>query len=260
MPLIKHLPKDALVIYDRGYASFAIVYLHLLYGTQCIVRLPSSFDYDVSDFVQSGEPQRIIHTGLKERSARAVRNLGHAVSRKDQFPVRLIRVDLPTGEIEILMTTLVNTRRFRHSSFGKLYRRRWGIETSIFVLKSYLQAAVFASYTLPGVAQELWAIFAMYNVQTIFIEAQKRDIKAINQKRFYDYQVNRNMAAGLIKRFYSCIFSNKIKAWYAKLKCLIKELFRYLEPIRPRKNRQRKRKILRGTERHIYESNYKSTL
>lgn len=78
--------------------------------------------------------------------------------------MRFIRVDLPTGEVEVLMTTLLDNKKYPPALFGDLYDLRWGVETSIFVLKSYLQMAQFSAYTLPGVEQDLWSTFWMFNV------------------------------------------------------------------------------------------------
>jgi hypothetical protein len=256
-PLIKALPANSVTIYDRGFASYAIPYLHLLYGTHCIVRVKTSFNPTVVDFLQSGQNELIVNMSMTERAVRSLRRLDYKVSRRDRLTYRLIRVDLPTGEVEVLLTTLLDRKRYHHKHFKGLYKLRWGVETSIFVVKSYFQAAVFSSYTLTGVEQDLWALFAMYNLQSMLMIAQEKKLQRINEKRIYNYQLNRNVGVGLIKRFIGYTFLDEIKAWNAKVHVLLDELIRHLEPMRPRPSRIRKRKIMRGTERHIYESNYK---
>lgn len=260
MPLIKDMPANTLAIYDRGFAGFAIPFLHRFYGTHCIIRLKTDFNPTVVDFVQSNETERIITPRLTHRALSAVCKLGLEPSRNEVIPLRLIRVDLPSGEVEVLLTTLMHRQHFHHRHFADLYNKRWGVETSILVLKSFFQAAVFSSYTLTGIQQELWALFAMYNLQSILIASKQKALQRINQRRKFDYQINRNVTVGIIKRYVPLLFLDEIKAWYAKIHCLLDDLIRHLEPIRPRPSRVRKRKFLRGTERHIYEPNYKSTL
>lgn len=259
-PLIEKLDADIVAIYDRGFGAYAIPFLHNLYGSNCIVRLKVNFNKTVTSFVQSGDNERIVTEHLSERGVRTIRKLGHKVSRKDTITFRLIRVNLPTGEVEVLLTTLLDQKKYHHRHFAGLYDDRWGIETNIFVLKSYFQAAVFSAYTLPGVLQDIWALFAMYNIQTMCTRSKEKEIRQINKRRKYDYQINRNVGIGLIKRFITSLFLDEIKAWNARINSLSDELIRHLEPVRPRPSRERKRKILRGTERHIYESNYKPTL
>lgn len=172
MPLIKDMPSDSLAIYDRGFGGFAIPYLHRLYGSHCIIRLKTDFNPAVVNFVQSNEAERIITPRLTDRALSALRRLGIEPDRNELIPLRLIRVDLPTGEVEVLLTTLMHRRHFHHRHFVWLYNKRWGVETSIHVLKSFFQAAVFSSYTLTGILQELWALFAMYNLQSMLIASR----------------------------------------------------------------------------------------
>ena len=259
-PLIKDYPDDVLAIYDRGFGSYAIPYLHQLHGSHCVIRLQKSFNPQVISFIQSNENERIVTAQMSERAVRSLKKMGHSVSRKNSLTYRLIRVDLPTGEVEVLLTTLLHRRYFHHKHFKELYAKRWGIETAIFILKSYFQAASFSSYTLPAMEQEIWSIFAMYNLQSILLFSQQKEVQLIQQNRKYRYQINRNVAIGLIKRYLPPIFLDSQKSWYAKLKVLLKQITRFLEPIRPRPSRVRKRRIMRANERHIYEPNYKPTL
>ena len=260
LPLVNQLPQNSITIYDRGFASYALPYLHQQNGTHCIIRLKTTFSPMVINFVQSTDRERIIQSPMTERAVRGLRKMGYKVSRKDFITYRLIRVDLPNNETEVLLTTLMNRKRFHHRHFKQLYNLRWGVETSIFILKSFFQAAVFASYTLPGVEQELWALFAMYNLQTMLHSEKEKSVQKINKKRQHNYHINRNLSVGLIKRFLSFILLDEVKNWMAKTKVLLDQIITHLEPIRPRPSRERSRKIMRGTERHIYESNYKPTL
>lgn len=259
-PLVKDYPSDVLAIYDRGFGSYALPYLHQLHGSHCVIRLQKSFNPQVVDFIQSNENERIITTNMSERAVRSLKKVGYKVSRKNTLTYRLIRVELPTGEVEVLLTTLLHRRYFHHKHFKELYAKRWGIETAIFVLKSYFQAATFSSYTLPAVEQEIWAMFTMYNLQSILLFSQQKEVQKIQQQRQYRYQINRNVAIGLIKRYLPSIFLDDVKSWYAKLKVLLKQMLQHLEAIRPRPSRVRRVRRMRSPERHIYEPNYKPAL
>ena len=259
-PLIPYLDKDVLAIYDRGFNSYLVPYLHQLYGTHCLMRLKTDFSPLVVDFLNSGEKERLVECALTDRSVRALRQNGISASKKDVVKFRLIRVELPKGQVEVLLTNLFHRQHFHHKHFAALYQKRWGVETSIFVLKSFFQAATFSSYSTHGVAQDIWALFAMYNLQSMLFAAQQKQLQQLCGKRLYLYRINRNVGIGIIKRFSTSIFLEEIKAWQARIHCRPDELIRRFEPVRPQPGRERKRKILRGTERHIYESNYKQTL
>ena len=46
----------------------------------------------------------------------------------DPLRVRLIRVELESGEVEVLITSLLDTKDYPYRAFAKLYALRWGIE------------------------------------------------------------------------------------------------------------------------------------
>jgi hypothetical protein len=137
---------------------------------------------------------------------------------------------------------------------------RWGVETCFHILKSYFQAAVFASFTSNSIEQELWALFALFNIQSICNSALVSQVKRISNKRKYDYQINRNVGLGYLKRLLPNLLLNPEKRWWAKLRQLLSHLLSALEPIRKGLEKERRRRLMRGTERHIYEPNYKPSI
>ena len=87
------------------------------------------------------------------------------------------------GTIEVLMTSLTDRRRYPHRVCKWLYGKRWGVETAIFVLKSFLQLALFSAHTQPGVEQDLWASFAFYNQQAVLVAACEDEVQRKTKHR-----------------------------------------------------------------------------
>ena len=50
--------------------------------------------------------------------------------------VRLVRVNLPNGEKEVLITSVLDSKRIGARSFKGLYHARWGVEEAFKRLKS----------------------------------------------------------------------------------------------------------------------------
>jgi hypothetical protein len=123
---ISRIPNDVIVVYDRGFASYAVPWLHMHYGSNCIVRVKTTFNPTVIDFIQSVEAERIVESFMPERASRSLRKLGFDVKRSDLIRYRLIRVDLPSGETEVLMTTLFNRNKFHYRHFAHLYALKMG--------------------------------------------------------------------------------------------------------------------------------------
>ena len=80
------------------------------------------------------------------------------------------------------MTSLTDARRYPHRNFKWLYGKRWGVETAIFVLKSFLQLALISARTQPGVEQDLWASFAFYNQQSALMMACQEEVEQATQQ------------------------------------------------------------------------------
>lgn len=259
MPLIASIPKDVIAIYDRGFAGYALPYLHQLHGSHCIIRLTSTFNPIVKAFINSGKRQQRVRAPMTERATRSLRKLGYKVCRKDIMTYRLIRVDLP-HEVEVLMTTLLDTRQWPAHEFKELYRLRWGVETCFHIFKSYFQAAAFSTYKIAGVEQDLWACFALFNMQTACHRALHRSINSLSNRRTFSYQLNRNVGLGFLKRLLPALLLHPLKQLGDRLDRLLHLLIRAVEPVRSQKNRVRKKRLIRGAERHIYEPNYRPSL
>ena len=253
---------NAIYIYDRHYASFALAYLHDRRGSDYVIRMKTDGGSSlVQDFLQSTDKQRVVTAQLRTgRAFYKLDELGLQPERGAQFKVRLVRVELDDGTVEVLMTSLIDGRRYPHRSFKWLYGKRWGVETAIFVLKSFLQLALISARTQPGVEQDLWASFAFYNQQSALMMACQEEVEQATKHRKYEYRINRNVTAGMIRHFLTHIYLDGPAAWRNKTLVLLRLMPRYTEPYRPERSRARERKIMRMNNRHIHEKNYRKAM
>lgn len=259
-PNVAQLPKDAIYLYDRGFDGHGLPFLHDRHGSYYIIRRKANVSQPVVDFVESLEKERVVEIVLRDRAFRTLQGLKLKPVRNKKITVRLVRVELPTGEVEVLMTNLMHRRRFHYKRIGELYARRWAVETAFNNIKSVLQLPLFSARSQPGVGQQLWATFFNYNLNSIFAFALQKQVEKQTAHRKLSYRINRNMAAGLIKRWLPYLMCLSERRWRAKTRVLKELLCSYLEADRPRPGRPRKRKILRAQDRHLYEKNYCSTM
>jgi IS4 transposase len=68
-----------------------------------------------------------------------------------------VPVDLPSGEPEILVSSLTDLQAFPTALFADLYNQRWGVEEDYNVLKSRLNIENYSSVSVEGVLQDLHA-------------------------------------------------------------------------------------------------------
>lgn len=262
---VQEIPKDVIAIYDRGYGSHIIPFWHDKNGSKYIIRLKTEFSNTVKKFMQSNDNEVLITEPLSERCYKVLEKFGIRKSKKDTITYRLVKIILPTGETEVLMTNLDNT--FTINDLGELYRLRWGIETCFFCLKSHQMLGIFSGYSEEVILQDIWANLLFYNMQSITnLEANLR-AKQISQKRKnkpsknkkkenLGYQVNRNIGAGILRTYWFDLWEKRDK----ELEQVLEEMQIYylqsLEMIKP-KRAERKRKMIRTNDRHQTEWNYK---
>lgn len=79
----------------------------------------------VRQFYNSGKKEKIISLSAFPSSIKQCREMGLALK---PLRLRLLRVELDTGEAEILITSLLNRDRYPIKEFAELYHLRWPVE------------------------------------------------------------------------------------------------------------------------------------
>jgi hypothetical protein len=146
-PHLKDIPKDVLSVYDRHYGSHLMAFLHQHYQSPCLIRMKTrSTCRQVSAFLASGRQETTVTETLNERAWRELRKMKINKSKYHSLTYRLIRVELSTGETEVLLTTLLSPF-FSPGDFAWLYGKRWGVETCFDQIRNLMKAPVFSGYS-----------------------------------------------------------------------------------------------------------------
>jgi len=102
---------------------------------------------------------------------------GSFLSRIEQTDIRIIECQITiattaghrTG-VYRLATTLLDQRRYPAFELVKLYHERWEVESAFFAIKkSMLGRRVLRARTMPGIAQEIYALLTAYQLIRIAI-------------------------------------------------------------------------------------------
>lgn len=165
--------------------------------------------------------------------------------QKDEpIKVRLVRVELPTGEVEVLATSLYHVKTYPSKVFKALYFKRWKVETFYDELKNKLKVELFTGYSDKVIQQDFYIALFVSNIQSIIVRDVKEEIEQANLTKKWDYKVNTNLSYGFLKNEIVSLFFSKsdIDDIVEELKTLYKN---NLVPIRP--NRFNQRNKLRRT-------------
>ena len=141
---ISHYRKDAIVIYDRLYADFSVIAFHANAGIDFVIRCPEITTFKkVQNFIKSDLVDEIINLKVTQKQKKFVEENG----LPKEVTVRLVKVKLSNGEIEVLMTSLLE-EDYKLEDFKWLYNKRWGVETYLDRLKNQLEVERFSSSKL----------------------------------------------------------------------------------------------------------------
>jgi hypothetical protein len=229
-----HVKKSDLVIYDRGYPSFDLIYNHNKLEANFLIRAKYDFNNTTKEFIKAGKPTQIVEVYPGQHK----KIVDKEYEKNTSVKVRLIRVELPGGEVELLITSLLDLKKYPTEMFKELYFKRWGIETFYDEFKNKLIVESFSGYSNQSILQDFYAALFVSNVQTLIISEIVDEIDAQTQGNKYKYKVNANLSYGFLKnRIITLFFSNNnMDKTIEELKLLFKT---HLVPIRPNRSIER---------------------
>ena len=198
---LKHLRKcqfeKDLLIYDRYYDGMWFMFYHLLKKKDFIIRMARNSITEVQNFFSSNEESKIIEiTKLHADSQKQLNNLNLEFK---PFKIRLVKVVLDNGEVEVLATSLLDEKRYPNKEFKWLYGKRWGIETEFDHLKNHLMIEDFTGLSSLSVLQDFFVRMFMANMQQIFISEAQDELKEQKKDTEYEYKINKNLSFGFMK-------------------------------------------------------------
>jgi IS4 transposase len=120
-------------------------------------------------------------------------------NKNTPIKVRLIRVELPKGQVEVLITSLLDSKAYSSSIFKTLYSKRWGIETFYDELKNKLKIEHFSGYSNRSILQDFYAALFISNIQTLIVNELNDEKQNNDKQQKYQYKVNTNLSYGFLK-------------------------------------------------------------
>jgi IS4 transposase len=190
---VKHFNKEAINIYDRLYADYSILSFHIKEGTDFVIRCPLTNSFKVViDFVKSDCKDKIVNLKVTEGQKKFVQEN----KLPEEIKVRLVKVKLNNGDIEVLISSLLDRERYLHSDFKWLYNKRWGIETFFDRLKNLLEIERFSSETMIGIEQDFYALIFLSTFESVLTKEDEEELNIQNyeKKLKYEYKINKSVS------------------------------------------------------------------
>jgi hypothetical protein len=234
--LLKHLDrveKGDLLLLDRGYPCFWLLYLLEAKGIEYCVRLKDNWWVKVNEFVQSGQSQQIVEFTLPDKDQQKLKDYPGIIGKP--LKCRLVRVELEDGQIEVLCTSLLNPKKYKTHEFAQLYHHRWNQEEAYKLLKSRCEMEKFSGKTAHAVQQDFHAKTFMMTMCAIHAHPIEEKVKkeyreASEDKPKHQQKINRTHALATFQDMLVPLFlKNQVKKAvnaFSKLVYATRELIR----------------------------------
>lgn len=243
--MLKNVKHDSIIVADRNYDSYNNIAHLENKGMKYVIRIKANVGIvkkfnlpsdEETDFVAE------IHlTRERTKEAKSDPDKYRLLAKnsnfdflpqnsKDTYPLkfRIIRIKISDNKYETLVTNLWSNE-FSAEDIKKIYKLRWGIETSFRELKYHIGLIAFHSKKKDCMKQEIFANLIMYNFSMLITENILIDDDKHNK---YRYKVNYAIAIHICINFFRSdhVSPSNLEKLMARNKC----------PVRPDRNADRK--------------------
>ena len=218
---LKTLRAGDVVVYDRGYFSYAMLYGHQRQGVDVIFRLARRAGKLIDAFMDGSEIEAIVAIEVAPARRPAIRQEHPDIVFRPLF-LRLIKYVID-GKTYTLGTTLLDGNVYPKAAFPDLYHARWGIEELYKVSKQLIGVDDFHAQTERGVKQELFAHFVLLTLNRILANHTEAGLNATRklQADAPRFQVNIKNALVTMARHLEELFLRQTRLTCATLNTLI---------------------------------------
>lgn len=245
--------KNDLVLYDRGYCAFWLYALPIKHTISFCMRATTHRDLIVQAFIESNKKESVVTFTPNKISIQACKERGLPTT---PVTLRLVRVTLP-GEVEVLITNVLDVTTLGAKHFKSLYHQRWGIEEHYKRLKQWVEIENFSGKSALSVQQDFHAKILAMNITALMAMAAQRTNASKSQHHRLHYAIN--FAQALSKMKHRIV--RFIQHAHCDISAFIMRTIHYMsktvEAVRRGRSAPRR---LKNAKNDIHYAAYKSTL
>lgn len=253
--LYKHLEKvkeGDLLLLDRGYPSLALIFLLMAKGIHFCMRMKENWWLNVKEFSESGKQQEVVKFQLPKKDKEMLKDYPDMWDK--QIQCRLVSIELPGVEKEILCTSLMDTEKYPVEDIAELYHYRWNEEEGYKLFKARMEVENFSGKTALAVKQDFSAkVFIMSlcaNLAFPIEEKVKKEYEQQEKQLKHSQKINRTNALSMTRDVCISLFLKKMIR--QALEAFDKIVKSTREIIRPNRKNERKHR-----PKQLYHMNYK---
>lgn len=236
---VKHLQPGDLLLMDRGYPAFWLFRSILAQNADFCARMNLGKPWQVVEkFVTTGLPEQIVTVNPCHEAKKACQELGLSSA---PLTLRLVRVELSTGEVEVLITSLLDMQLIPHAHFSALYHNRWPVEEDYKVVKSRIEVENWSGKTVLAIYQDFHAKIFTKNLTAILTHPAQAVVAQETTSRQHTYRVNMTNALSKMKDAVVCLLLRL--HIHDILQALWTQFTSTIEPVRPNRSVPRRMRV-----------------
>lgn len=248
---LKLLPQD-LILMDRGYPAYWLFQLVLSMGANFCARISYKRWSVAKKFYLSGKKEQIVKIKSTPESIRKCFEMG---LDKTPIKVRMLRIELDSGETEILVTSLMDMKKYSYDHFAELYHLRWPVEEDYKTIKYRLLVENFSGKSVHSVYQDFHAKLLSKNLVAAIASTTRKEILKKSETLKYVHQINFAQALSKMKNTIILLFNRSLQE-ATKLVEKVRIIFiQTTEAIRPNRKYPRKHRV----KQQRFFNEYKTT-
>ena len=172
---LQHLKPGDLVVYDRGYLSYALLFMHKKLGIDAIFRLKSTGFKVITEFIRSEARDTIKSICPTKKSFSNIKKKYPFIDKLEHYQLRLMKYYINNEEYYIGSTILDN--EISINDYSQAYHGRWGHEEFYKSLKYYIKSIEFHGKNENFIRQEIYAGFTILSLNRILSNSVEEKFK-----------------------------------------------------------------------------------
>ena len=228
----KHLahlnPESDILVFDRGYPCLWLIAYLRKKGFNFCFRLSTAWKIAHQTIEASGKND--IDFSVKKRPSQEYGKLRTYDLPSEVDGLRLVSINLPDGEKEVLLTSLRDRESHPVDVLKELYHMRWGVEECYKRIKQISQMEYFSGRTVYAIQQDFYARIILLNIAAMVQGQIAPDIEKPKSRK-YDVQINKTQVLTKVKDFLIDIFySVNVRNSVSKILKLLENCFDIVRP------------------------------
>ncbi|MBC7932517.1 MAG: IS4 family transposase [Rubrivivax sp.] len=195
-------PGDVLVL-DRNFTDYALIAWAVAHQRHVIIRCPQNAFRVVTEFWAAAASDQLVTLECSTKAATRALVKEHGLP--PSLGVRLLKFTLPTGEREVLLTSLCDQQRYARQEFYQVYGWRWRQETYYDRVKNIFELERFSGLSPQTIAQDFYGVLFLATLESTLAQSAQAALDERRQKRPTKARPRVNRAVSYVSLLDHCV-------------------------------------------------------